>query len=427
MGTQRDYLVWALAVASSTIGACSSKEDSPGPDAGADVVLTGPVACHWDQAEPLVVADLSAPGAMGPTLDSRMALHAVGRSSARVVVTRTDADATQVFTIDIKARKVATSALPKKLMNTGRVTGGFGVLVAETDGGLGFYRVPDDAPDPAGVAPESIARPTGDAPFQAAFSELAPGRYFFVASYTKPGSTPTAYDYYGGAAGNGATYQGLFDTTENGRLGPMFVIPTGNDVYAFLGNDPANPVRIYKLPTATAPAKTSSFTIGGMNGGVTLSGGLSKSAPGKVDLLGATVSASIEATLYTAQVETSGLENIIVAEPQFKKLGTYGASDVQGNSGTTRFFDDDWVAVGIGVIPRGGINFAWVNTRGETVVTAGGDNRLVNGRSISGSAIDLEERVGDHAAVFGVTWKEEVAAPSPHDVVYFNELVCGPT
>ena len=55
-----------------------------------------------------------------------------------------------------------------------------------------------------------------------------------------------------------------------------------------------------------------------------------------------------------------------------------------------------------------------------------GENRLLGGRAITGSAIDLEERLGERSASFAVVWKEEVATGGAHDVVYFNELVCAP-
>ncbi len=422
-------MVSVLALGPAILGGCTkSSETDPAPDGGVpDAPSTGPVACHWQRPEPIVVTDLSAPGSPAAKFDSHLAIHAAGRSHARVVATHGGNDTTtQLFTIHTGEGTASSADLPRKLLNTAPVTGGVGVMVAEADGSMGLYRIPDEPVEPAFSSPTALSTATGAQPFEAAFSELTPGNVFFVASFERAGGSAVSYDYLGGSAGSAPGFQGLFDNNPSGRLGPVFMIPTGADVYTFLGNDPSNPPRIYKLPVGAAPVKSALMKIGGTNGAVTLSGGPSKASPGKIDLLGATVTASIDATMYVGQVDTAQLDNIVIAEPGFKPLQQFAASDVPGNSGTTRFFDDDWAAVGIGVVPRGGLNFAWLSGLGSVIVTMKGENRLLGGRAITGSAIDLEERLGERSASFAVVWKEEVATGGAHDVVYFNELVCAP-
>jgi hypothetical protein len=340
-------------------------------------------------------------------------------SIVRVAASYTgDLGATQLFTVHVKEGKSSALEVAAPLLDAQSTSQGLTLLGASPTGALELRHVADAPAEPTAPAPLTISGPIAPLgpKLEAKLTETTPGHFFFVASAPASGDSG-GYDFVGGSADTAPRTQGLFDTNEHGNVGPMFAFPTNDgNLWVAVGNDPTNPTRLYKLPALAAPTKTAPISTTGSNGGSLLAAGVSKSDPTKIDVMAGTVSTAsgIELTIFSGQTTIDQLASITVTPPTFTKAGTFGGADVPANSGNTEFLGDGWAAVGIGVTPISGLNLAWVDAKGTTVVRQTGADRLLLGKNVTAGMIKLLKQDSANAATFAVAWKETVDA---HDVL----------
>ncbi len=81
---------------------------------------------------------------------------------------------------------------------------------------------------------------------------------------------------------------------------------------------------------------------------------------------------------------------------------------------------------GTNMSPFDGLNFLWLNAKGQTQFQASGDDRLLAGKKISAAGVSLGKR-DTLGASFLVTWAEDVAPSggvAEYEILYANDLQC---